>query len=83
MEANEEIEAAYMAESNVATAEELGDLLRADIGKTEEYCKQKTKEVKLLIQETLVSETGRIWRKITVPSSTLQRVSARMSPPPS
>lgn len=53
MEANEEIEAAYMAESNAVTAEELSDLLKADIGKTEEYCKQKTKEVKLLIRETL------------------------------
>ena len=53
MEANEELEAAYMAESDAATAEELSDLLRADIEKTEENCEQKTKEVKLLIQETL------------------------------
>ena len=53
MEANEETEVAYMAESDAATAEELSDLLRADIEKTEESCEQKTKEVKLLIRETL------------------------------
>lgn len=53
MEANEEMEAAYMAESDAATAEELGDLLKADLEKTEKYCEQKTKEVRLLIQETL------------------------------
>lgn len=71
MEANEEMEAAYMAESDAATAEELGDLLRADLEKTEKYCEQKTKEVRLLIQETLWDVYGE------------KELSARMSPPPS
>lgn len=50
MEANDEVEAAYMAESE---AEELFSTQRADIERTEKECQQKTKEVKLLIQETL------------------------------
>lgn len=58
MEANEDVEAAYMAECEAATAEELSDLQSADIEKTEKECKQKIKEVKLLIQETLWSTYG-------------------------
>lgn len=58
MEANDEVEAAYMAECDAATAEELSDPLRADIEKTEKECEQKTKEVKLLIRETLWARYG-------------------------
>ncbi|XP_058503794.1 uncharacterized protein LOC131471311 [Solea solea] len=53
MEANEEMEAAYIAESDVTTAQELSDPLKADLEQTEQLCEQKTKEVKLLIQKTL------------------------------
>ncbi len=53
MEANDDVEAAYMAECEAATAEELSDLQKADIEKTEKEWEQKTKEVKLLIRETL------------------------------
>ncbi|XP_061907769.1 uncharacterized protein LOC133652733 [Entelurus aequoreus] len=52
-EANEEVEAAYMAD-----AEELSDPQKADIAKTEKECEQKTKEVKLLIRETLWTTYG-------------------------
>ena len=38
LEANKEVEVAYMTESDVATAEELGDLLKADLEKTEKNC---------------------------------------------
>lgn len=58
MEANEDLEAAYMADCKVATAEELSDLQRADIEKTEKECEQKIKEVKLIIQETLWATYG-------------------------
>lgn len=58
MEANEDVEAAYMAECNVTTAEELNDIQRADIQKTEKECEQQVKEVKLLIRETLWATYG-------------------------
>lgn len=58
MEANEEIEAACMAEADAATVEDLGAEMKADLEKTEAYCKQKTKEVKLLIQQTLWDAYG-------------------------
>ena len=58
MEANEDVEAAYMAECKAATAEELSDLQRANIEKTEKECERKTKEVKLLIRETLWATYG-------------------------
>lgn len=58
MEANEEVEAAYKAERNATTAEELSDLQRADIDKTEKECEQKTKEIKFLIRETLWATYG-------------------------
>lgn len=53
MEANEEVEAAYMAESDVATVEELDEPMKADLQNTEKYCEQRTKEVKLLIRGAL------------------------------
>lgn len=53
LEANEEVGAAYMAD-----AEELSDPQRADIEKSEKECVQKTKEVKLLIRETLWATYG-------------------------
>lgn len=43
MEANEELEAAYMAEADAVTVEDLGAKMKADLEKTEAYCKQKTK----------------------------------------
>ncbi|KAI3364096.1 hypothetical protein L3Q82_010928 [Scortum barcoo] len=58
MEANEDVEAAYMAECKAATAEDLSDLQRADIEETEKECEQKIKEVKLLICETLWATYG-------------------------
>ncbi|XP_060783164.1 uncharacterized protein LOC132890373 [Neoarius graeffei] len=56
MEANEEIEAAYMAET--AAVEDLGAEKKADLEKIEAYCKQRTKEAKLLIQQTLWESYG-------------------------
>ncbi|XP_037100407.1 uncharacterized protein LOC119117888 [Syngnathus acus] len=53
MDANEEMEAAYMAEAHVTTVEDLDVQLRTDLEKTEKDCEQKTREVKRLIQETL------------------------------
>lgn len=38
MEANNEVEAAFMAEHDAATAEELSDLLKANLEKTEKKC---------------------------------------------
>ncbi|XP_060762681.1 uncharacterized protein LOC132872105 [Neoarius graeffei] len=58
MEANEEIEAAYMAEAAAAAVEDLGAEKKADLEKIEAYCKQRTKEAKLLIQQTLWESYG-------------------------
>lgn len=58
MEANEDVEAAYMAECIVTAAEELSDLQKADIEKTEKDCERKLKEAKLLIRETMWTTYG-------------------------
>ncbi|KAK5619445.1 hypothetical protein CRENBAI_013830 [Crenichthys baileyi] len=46
MEANEDVEAAYMEEFKAATSEELNDLQRADIEKTEKESKKKNQNWK-------------------------------------
>lgn len=53
MEANEDIEAAYMAEADAGTVEDLSAEEKADLKKTDKYGKQRTKEAKLLIQQAL------------------------------
>lgn len=61
MDANEELEAAYIAQGKGTEAEgapELSDQQRADIEKTEKECEQKLKEVKHLVQETLWASCG-------------------------
>ncbi|XP_014889418.1 uncharacterized protein LOC106948326 [Poecilia latipinna] len=58
MEANEDVEAAYMAECKATAAEELSNLQKADIEKTEKECEQKLKEAKLLIRETMWATYG-------------------------
>lgn len=59
MEANEDMEAAYLAQCDTAEgAPGLSDLQKADIEKTEKECEQRMKEVKLLVRETLWASYG-------------------------